>query len=63
MTELIVGEYSMQIKIRRELSSRAKIYENVIDSYQKGDLYCIYLEDGKVIKIPIKKIFDIEEEY
>jgi len=53
----------MQIKIRRELSSRAKIYENVIDSYQKGDLYCIYLEDGKVIKIPIKKIFDIEEEY
>lgn len=53
----------MKVKIRRELSSKTKVYENVVDSYQKGDLYCIYLDDGRVIKIPIKKIFDIEEEY
>lgn len=39
---------------------------NILNTYQKGDLYCIaYVVDGerRVRRIPIANIFDIDETY
>jgi hypothetical protein len=38
-------------------------YDNVKNTYQKGDLYCIYKEDGTVDKFPIVHIWRIRESY
>jgi hypothetical protein len=33
------------------------------NTYQKGDLFCVYTTDGKVYKYPISNIFRIVEGY
>lgn len=37
-------------------------YRNVSNTYQKGDLFCVYV-DGKVYKHPIPNIWRISESY
>ncbi len=50
------------VRVRLEKTSQELIYENVWNTYQKGDLYCICNHDT-VVKIPIDHIFDIRETY
>lgn len=42
-------------------------YENIINCYTKGNLYCVYFEDdkgdNKVHKYPLMNIFRVEEVY
>ena len=50
------------IKIWLKETSQPLIYNNVVNTYEKGSFYCIY--DGiKVCKIPIQNIFKLEEDY
>jgi len=56
----------MKIEIQRNESSYPIVYDNVINAYTKGPLYCILFEkDGKRIthKFPIITLFRIVEDY
>jgi hypothetical protein len=52
----------MMVKLRLKTSSQPMIFEDAINTYQKGSLYCIKVGDV-VYKYPIQDIFDIKEEY
>lgn len=56
----------MKVQIQRNESSQPLIYENVINAYTKGSLYCLMFEkDGERIthKFPLCSIFRIIEDY
>ena len=56
----------MKIKIQRNETSQPLIYENVDNTYTKGNLFCVTFKDGEdrvVHKYPLCSIFRIEEEY
>lgn len=53
----------MEVKIRLKQTSQAIVYNSAKNAYQKGDLYCVFLNDETVKKYPIADIFDIEESY
>lgn len=52
----------MIVTVRRQLSSQSQTFK-ALNTYQKGDLFCIYQVDGIVKKIPMAAIFDIDETY
>lgn len=52
----------INVTVRRQLSSQSQTFR-AFNTYQKGDLFCIYLADGGVKKIPMAAIFDIDEDY
>lgn len=52
----------MKIVIWLKESSQAIKHDGIVNSYQKGDLYCVY--DGTLVyKYPIANIFRIIETY
>ena len=52
----------MKVSIRFLLTSQPVVHEDVENTYQKGDLFCI--RTGlNVFKYPIQHIFDITEDY
>ena len=57
----------MNIEVQRNESSLPHNYENVINAYTKGNLYCILFvnTDGKIVthKFPLCSIFRIIEDY
>jgi len=53
----------MKVEVHLENQSQSIKFENVKNTYQKGDLFCVYLETGNVEKFPIIKIFRIIETY
>jgi len=60
-------EYNMTIEIQRNESSLPHVYENVINAYTKGQLYCVLFvnSQGKRVthKFPLCSIFRIIEDY
>lgn len=52
----------MIVKIRLLQTAQA-IELKAKNAYQKGDMYCVYLESGKVKKYPLIHIFEVEEDY
>ncbi len=52
----------MKIKVRLDRTSQA-IELEAKNAYQKGDMYCVYLETGAVKKYPLVNIFEVEESY
>ena len=55
----------MKIEVHRNESSYVLTYENVVNAYTKGPMYCILFEkDGRRIvhKYPLCSIFRIEED-
>lgn len=53
----------IKVIVHLKTQSQPIVYEKVINTYQKGDLYCLYLETERSIKFPLADIFRIEEEY
>jgi hypothetical protein len=51
------------VKIELKETSQPLVYTNVINTYQKGDLFCIYTNDNLVFKYPINNIWRITEYY
>jgi len=52
----------MIVTVRKQLASQSQTFR-ALNTYQKGDFFCILLETGGVKKIPIVHIFDIDEDY
>jgi hypothetical protein len=57
--EVEVIKVTMQLK---ETSQNID-HENVVNTYTKGPLYCVYIEGETVYKYPIESIWRIKEEY
>lgn len=53
----------MIIKIRLKHTSQPICFTHVVNAYQKGSFYCVYLNEGTVKKYPIVDIFNVEETY
>ena len=53
----------MQIKVHLLHQSKPVVIDNVRNSYQKGDLFCVMTTDGKVQKFPIVHLFRVVEEW
>jgi hypothetical protein len=62
MTDKSATKKVINVTVRRELSSQGQTFR-ALNTYQKGGLFCIYLENGGVKKIPMSAIFDIDEDY
>jgi hypothetical protein len=43
--------------------SQAIVRENVVNAYEKGSFYCLYLTTGTVEKYPIHSIWRVTEDY
>lgn len=53
----------MKVQIRLKDSSQPIERENVVNTYEKGNFYCLYLESELVKKYPLADIFDVTEDY
>jgi hypothetical protein len=54
----------MKVEIYLQKASQRIIFENVTNTYQKGDFFCVYLKkENKVYKYPINSLFNIKEDY
>lgn len=51
----------MNVSIHQYRQSKALEYVDVVNTYQKGNLFCVLLADGTVYKHPIQHIFRIKE--
>jgi len=54
---------SITVSVQLRESSQPIVYENVLNSYQKGDLFVIYTDDEKSYKHPMDTIWRVVEEY
>lgn len=57
---------TMKIEIQRNESSQPLVYENAINAYTKGAMYCVLFEkDGQRVthKYPVCSIFRVIEDY
>lgn len=56
-----------KIEIQRNESSYSIVYENVINAYTKGNLYCVFFVNSKqervTHKFPLCSLFRIIEDY
>lgn len=52
----------MKVVIQLRETSQPLEYES-INTYQKGDMYCVYSNDGLVYKFPMSSIFRVVEDY
>ena len=53
----------MKVEIHLKEQSQPILIKDVINTYQKGSLFCIYVKDNDVYKFPIDNIFRIKEDY
>ena len=56
-----------RVEIKFLLTSQPIVFENAINTYQKGDLFCVMELDQSgnrtVYKYPIPNIFQVKEDY
>lgn len=50
------------VSVHLLMQAKAIRYENVVNAYQKQDLYCVMLDNSTVHKFPVQHIFRIVEE-
>jgi hypothetical protein len=56
----------MKIEIQRNETSQPIIYEDALNAYTKGPLYCVmFVKDGKRMthKYPVDHLFRVIEDY
>jgi len=53
----------MKVLVFLRETSQPVEYDNVINTYQKGDFFCIYFDKNKVHKYPVISIWRVEEDY
>ena len=51
------------VKVQLRESSQPIVYERVLNTYQKGDLFVVYTADEKSYKHPLSTIWRVVEEY
>ena len=51
------------VKVHLKHQSNEMEFKNVINTYQKGDLFCVLTKQKQVYKFPVQDIFRIIEDY
>lgn len=54
---------TINVSVHLKEQSQPILYENVINSYEKGSFFCVYTKDDTVFKHPIDSIWRIKEDY
>lgn len=53
----------MKVEIHLKLQAKPIVMENVKNTYQKGDLYCVMLDGAKIVhKFPLRDLFRVIED-
>lgn len=55
----IMGTVVVQLKDQ----SQPLVYEDVINTYEKGSFFCVYVSGEKVYKHPLRDIWRVKEDY
>ena len=53
----------MKVEIYLQKTSQRISFEDAKNTYQKGDMFCVYTKDDFVYKYPIESIFNVKESY
>ena len=53
----------IKVIVHLKTQSQPITHENVINTYQKGDMFCVYVEGEIVYKYPVADLFRVKEEY
>jgi hypothetical protein len=56
----------MRVEVQRNETSQSIVYENTLNTYTKGPMYCVmFIRDGKKIthKYPLVSLFRVIEDY
>lgn len=56
----------MKIEIQRNETSQPIVYEDILNAYTKGPMYCVmFMKDGKRMthKYPLVTLFRVVEDY
>ena len=53
----------MKVEIYLQRTSQRIVFEDAKNTYQKGDMYCVYTKDEFVYKYPMQTIFNVKESY
>lgn len=56
----------MKVEIHRNETSQPIVYENIVNAYTKGPMYCVLFEkDSQIVthKFPLCSIFRVIEDY
>jgi len=53
----------MKVIVHLKTQSQPIEYSDVVNTYQKGDLFCVYREDETVHKFPVGDLFRVIEDY
>lgn len=56
-------EYSTSVMIHMNSQSKPIEYNNVVNSYTKDNMYCVYTSEGMIYKYPACNIFRVIETY
>ena len=51
----------MTVNVHLYTQSQPVVLEDVVNAYQKGDMYCVLKDDGAVYKFPLMHIFRVKE--
>jgi hypothetical protein len=66
MEECLTCSGGVKIQIQRNETSQPIVYENAVDAYTKGPMYCVLLViDGQRVthKYPLASLFRVVEDY
>ena len=53
----------IEVTVHLKDQSQPIVYQDVVNTYEKGSFYCVYLKSEKVYKHPITDIWRIVEGY
>ena len=60
----LIGTNNMiEVSVHLKDQSQPLVYQNVVNAYEKGSFYCVYMGGETVYKHPITDIWRIKEGY
>jgi hypothetical protein len=54
---------TLRVEVELKETSQKIVYDDALNTYTKGDLYCVYRSGGTVVKFPLANVWRISEGY
>lgn len=51
------------VEVELKETSQKLVYDDAVNAYTKGGLYCIYRTNGRVVKFPLANVWRITEDF
>ena len=52
-----------EVTVHIILQAHPILHKRVLNTYQKGDMFCVLTDDDEVFKYPIRNIYRVREDY